>query len=306
MVDRLPTSDSAAVWPVWGTSARLVLTEPALLPIARILIDKELLAVEQACSRFLPDSEIRRAETAISVRVSPLLRELVATALLAAKRTAGAVDPTVGGCLEGLGYDRDLRLVLAVDRIVAAEIVPAPGWRSVQLHGDHLTVPPGVRLDLGATAKAWSADWCAQLIAEQLHCGVLIALGGDIATAGSGPSHCWQVLVQDMAEDPADVISLPSGGAIATSSTRSRRWTADGATHHHIVDPRHGRSVSEHWRSVTVAAHTCVDANTMSTAALVQGTAAVEWLRDRGVPARLLDRDGTLTRLRWPAAGDAA
>jgi FAD:protein FMN transferase len=302
MVDRLPTSDSASVWPVWGTSARLVLTEPGLLPAARVLVDKELSAVEHACSRFLPDSEIRRAEAGVVVRISPLLRELVATALLAAERTAGAVDPTVGGCLDRLGYDRDLRLVLARDRIVTAEIVPAPGWRSVQLDGDRLTVPSGVRLDLGATAKAWAADRCAHLVADRLHCGVLVALGGDIATAGGGPLHGWQVLVQDMPEDPAEVVSLPSGGAVATSSTRSRRWTADGATHHHVVDPRVGQPVPGHWRSITVAADTCVDANTMSTAALVRGAMAVDWLRARGAPARLLDQDGRVTRLYWPAA----
>ena len=63
-----------------------------------------------------------------------------------------------------------------------------PGWREVRLDGQSLTMPAGVQLDLGATAKAWAADRSAARIAQQLGGGVLVSLGGDIAVAGPPPA----------------------------------------------------------------------------------------------------------------------
>ena len=47
-------------------------------------------------------------------------------------------------------------------------------------------MPAGTQLDLGATAKAVAADRCARLVHDALGTGVLVSLGGDIATAGAG------------------------------------------------------------------------------------------------------------------------
>jgi len=92
-----------------------------------------------------------------------------------------------------------------------------------------------------------------------------------------------------------------SAGGLATSSTTVRRWRAGGREHHHIVDPRDGQAAEEVWRTVSVAAGTCVDANTASTAAIVRGRAAVRWLESAGLPARLVARDGAVTRTAgWP------
>ena len=66
-------------------------------------------------------------------------------------------------------------------------VADVPGWREVHLEGRLLTMPEGVQLDLGATAKAWAADRSAARIAERLGCGVLVSLGGDIAVAGPPP-----------------------------------------------------------------------------------------------------------------------
>ena len=55
------------------------------------------------------------------------------------------------------------------------------------------------------------------------------------------------------------------------------------------------------WRTVTVAAATCVDANAASTAALVLGEQAPAWLLDRGLPARLVSESGSVCRVcEWP------
>ena len=159
-----------------------------------------------------------------------------------------------------------------------------PATGASELTGSRLRLPAGVELDLGATAKAAAADCAAGLVHDTFGTGVLVSLGGDIATAGPAPTTGWQVHVQDRDEDPWTQVELPAGSAIATSSTVSRRWVRGGRTMHHIVDPRTGQPARPFWRSVTVAAGTCVHANAVTTASLVRGEQAVDWVRGLGLP----------------------
>jgi thiamine biosynthesis lipoprotein len=289
---------AATEWTVWTTTARVVVTDEDALPEARALAETQLAAIDKACSRFRPDSELR-ACTGRTTTVSPLLAELVGTALRAAEETAGDVDPTVGNALVYLGYDRDLSDVDGLGPPVRRRV---PGWQRIRLEGRELTVPAGVELDLGATAKAFAADRCARLINRYLRVGVLVSLGRDIATAGEAPAGGWRILVRDQPDDPSCTIAIPAGTAVATSSTASRTWRRAGLRLHHILDPRTGLPAEPVWRSVTVAAPTCVAANTATTAALIRGLAAPAWLRSRRVPARLVRADGEVVTLGgWPA-----
>jgi thiamine biosynthesis lipoprotein len=290
---------NAQEWPVWSTTARLVVTEPSALPPARVLVETMLAEIDLACSRFRPDSELMAVgRSSGPVQVSPLLATLVEVALKAAADSGGDVDPTIGSALCALGYDRDLS---TIDVDGTAIPVTIKGWRSVTLSGNTLTIPKGVVLDLGATAKAFAADCCARLVADALDTGVLVSLGGDIATAGPAPAQGWQVLVQDQPDDPSCVLKMPAGKAIATSSTRSRQWRRGDRMLHHILDPRTCLPAQRIWRSVTVVADHCTDANTLTTASLVRGQDAVAMLRERNVPARLVAADGSVRTLGgWP------
>jgi thiamine biosynthesis lipoprotein len=97
--------------------------------------------------------------------------------------------------------------------------------------------------------------------------------------------------------DPGETVAIAAGG-LATSSTAVRRWPGG----HHIVDPSTGAPATAPWRTVSVAAATCVDANIASTAAVVLGAAAPGWLAERGLPARLCAQDGAVLRVAgWPA-----
>ena len=299
LIETLPIGADTAQWPVWGTVARIVVTDPARLAEARALVEAELAAVDAACSRFRPDAELSRVTGGRPVTVSPLLADLVSAALRAARETGGAVDPTIGAALCGLGYDRDFAALTGRQVAPAVRVFATPDWRSVRLRDRELTVPDGVQLDLGATAKAVTADRAAALVTLRSGTGVLVALGGDIATAGPAPAGGWRVLVQDRPGDPADQIRLPAGAALATSSTAVRTWGRPGELLHHILDPRTGRPAPTVWRTVSVAAHSCLRANTLSTAAIVRGHAAPALLGP--VPSRLVTPDlDVLRRGGWP------
>jgi thiamine biosynthesis lipoprotein ApbE len=307
------SAPTAADWASLGCAVRLVVADPADLETARRILTDELDAIDLACSRFRPDSEICRLDDGLGkpVPISPLLAEAVAAALDAAAITDGDLDPTVGAAMDAAGYDRDFEH-LEVDGVALCVVhLPAPGWQRVDLDKRALTlsVPRGVRLDLGATAKALAAGRAARRIGEAIGGrGVLVCLGGDIAVAGAAPVGGWTVRVQDVTGPvesepggPTQLVGL-SGGGLATSSTAARRWVRGGRVMHHILDPRSGAPVASPWRTVTVAAQSCLEANVASTASIVRGLGAVEWLRGRGLAARFVDVSGAVTTLPgWPA-----
>ena len=294
---------------VWSTTVDVVVTDRHKLVAAVDRLDTVLARVEAVASRFRPDSELhallRAADSDKPVPVSTDLLESVAIALRAARLTDGAVDPTVGAAMGRIGYDRDFSVVGRGVPGGLPEPSPVPGWRCVILdrEASTITLPAGVALDLGATAKAWAADLAATSIATHLGCGVLVSLGGDISVRGSAPEGGFTVGIADACTDDAatsPTVAIESGG-LATSGVGRRHWMVGGRPAHHLIDPATSLSVDSPWRTVSVAAGSCVDANTASTAAMVMGRSAVRWIGERGLPSRLVGRDGTTVVVAgWP------
>jgi thiamine biosynthesis lipoprotein len=311
--DTKTDADASASWRALGTLVHLVVTDPEALAGARRLLIDDLAEVDAACSRFRADSEICALNGGRTAKLSPLLAEAIEVALRAARLTEGDVDPTVGAAMSAIGYDRDFEQIPAEGPPLAVTVRTVPGWREVHLDGQSLTMPAGVRLDLGATAKAWAADRSAARIAARTGCGVLVSLGGDIAVAGPAPDGGWRIRVQDVTGAPEDppagpyaLIAIRDGG-LATSSTAARRWQRGGDVLHHILDPRTGLPAEPVWRTVSVAARSCADANAASTAAVIRGHRALGWLAQLGLPARLVDATGVVfTVAGWPDESDTA
>jgi FAD:protein FMN transferase len=291
-----------------GTTAIVVVRRSEHLPQARASLLRELQAVDVACSRFRDDSELVRLNrhAGDELEVSPYLLTALEVALTAAEATNGAVDPTVGEALRLAGYDRTFALVgLRDGRLVQVSAAPGGGWRRIEIDREQRTVriPDGVEVDLGATAKALAADRAARSAAKVTGDGVVVSVGGDVAVAGAAPDEGWSVGLADdhAAPFPAGpAVSLRSGG-LATSGTCVRNWATASGRAHHIIDPRTGTPAVTPWRTVSVAAASCVDANTASTAAIVLGEVAPEWLAARRLPARLVREDGEVVRVAgWP------
>ena len=286
---------------------RLAVTEDGRLEDARRAVEAVLEEFDLSCSRFRADSELSRLNSAKGrpERVGPLLFEALEAALWAARTTNGLVDPTVGASLRAIGYDRDFKNI--VDGPLPLRLEAIPGWRTLSLdrRNRRVTIPIGVELDLGATAKGLAADKAAAAAHRALgQGGVLVALGGDIAVAGVAPPEGWLVLVTDRADAPddapGDLVYIRQGG-LATSSTSVRRWRRDGKLLHHIVDPATGMPVETPWITASVAAISCLEANAASTAAILMGERAVEWLEELKLPSRLVRQDRSVVRIAgWP------
>lgn len=294
-------------WEALGTDVAVFVEREDQLNDARLILESELRRLDLAASRFRTDSELWAINRGAGrwVEVGPLCLEAVEAGLRAARLTAGLVDPTIGRSLRLAGYDRDHR-ALAARRPARVRFVAAAGWQAVEVdrRRSAVRVAAGVELDLGATAKALGADRAAAAIARQLGTGVMVDLGGDIAVAGGAPAAGWPVRVtEDHAagfDAPGQTVAIRTGG-LATSSITVRRWAGPRGDLHHILDPRTGKPAGETWRAVSIAAASCLDANTASTAAVLHGPGAPRWLERRRLPARLTARDGETVHVAgWP------
>jgi thiamine biosynthesis lipoprotein ApbE len=301
-------------WRALGTGVH-VLVNDGDLAAASTAVRAVLDQVDRAYSRFRPDSEVSRInENGGRARpISPLLTDAIATAIRAAVLTDGLVDPTVGRAMRAVGYDDDFERIRSRSTPISIRIEPIPGWQAIQFDSRARTlgVAKGVEIDLGSTGKALASDIAAAAARAAIdRGGVLVSLGGDIATAGDIPAGGWRVLMAEDSEVPpegdGDVVAL-HGGAIATSSTTVRAWRRGEIALHHLIDPKTGAPVDSPWRTVSVIAATCVDANTAATAAIIRGASAPGWLDGLGLAARLVGTSGDVHHVGpWPSPIGAA
>ncbi|HEY9334895.1 MAG TPA: FAD:protein FMN transferase [Kribbella sp.] len=300
---------ASRTWTAWSCTVRLTVDDPAVLGAAcgelKVLMDR----VDKAASRFRPDSELSVVNTRAGalVPVSRLLVDLVDVSLVAAQMSGGAVDPTVGPAVIAAGYDADIEAVRRRFPQPAVDPQPVAGWQEVRLNRKLalLGVPKDCALDLGATAKAWTADRAANVISKRYGCAVLVEIGGDLRAAGA-PAKPWVVTVAERAGDQGVLVTLAHGG-LTTSTRTVRRWQTPTGYGHHVIDPRTGRPADGLYRTASVWAPTAVRANTFSTALIATGEAAVGRLKLAGHPARLIADDGQVTELSgWPTASRAA
>jgi thiamine biosynthesis lipoprotein len=290
----------------FGTVAEIMVTDPGALDIASCILHREVDRMERIASRFRTDSEISRVHQAGGHRVpvSSNLLEVLRVALEMAAATDGVVDPTVGRALEYLGYDRDFAEIAAGVPGTLPAARGVPGWRSIDVDplAGTVRIPAGTCVDLGATAKALAAQWVLSGVLAQVDCGVLVSLGGDIAVGGPPPAEGFVVGVSDVCAtgEISATVAIRSGG-LATSGIGVRRWHLGENLVHHIIDPTTSLPATVLWRTVSVAAASCVEANAAATAAMIKGDAGVEWLAALGLPARLVGVDGTVRHLAgWP------
>jgi thiamine biosynthesis lipoprotein len=291
-----------------GTTATVVVQDAQAADEAVRILETELDELDRTCSRFRDDSELHvlHEHAGRPVEVSDLLFEALRVAVDAAVRTRGAVDPTVGNAIAALGYDADLDEVHARPPAPAAALGPVAGFAHVHLNAADRTVriPRGVRLDLGSTAKAMAADRAAARIARTLGRGVLVSLGGDVAVSGPCPPGGWAVGIARESAAPADevdqVVAITHGG-LASSATSVRTWKSGDRQVHHILDPRTGDAAAPYWVLVSATGASCVDANLVTTAAIVWGREALDRLAGFEQSVRLVRADGEVFSVNgWP------
>ena len=288
-----------------GSSAHVIVVggHPTLASRAR----RRLAALEQAWSRFIPDSEVSRINRSAgkAVAVSPDTRLLVRRALAGHRFTGGRFDPTVLPAVIAAGYDRSFDSI-TVAPATTLGIVAGP--EGIEVDDDEGTVrlPFDVAFDPGGIGKGLAADLVASELVELGADGVCVNVGGDLRVIGEAPDGAaWSVEVEDPRGGPPLGTVVLTDGAVATSSRARRRWTsADGTEHHHLIEPLTGTSSSSAVLAATVVASEGWRAEVLAKVAFLDGlsqsaSSGPRWLERLGVGALVVHEHGVMKNERW-------
>lgn len=260
-------------------------------------------AVERQCTRFDAASDLMQANAAGErwQVVGRYCFDAVLAAYDAHLLTCGTFDPRVLRSLVALGYGATWT---RATRTIAATGVPNPPatpW-SPDFDEERRAIRVGREpVDLGGIAKGLALRWATELLREREATTFLVDAGGDVVAAGAGPDGAgWRVGVEDPTgrPDPVAVLQLVDQ-AVATSSTRLRKWRAGGEQVHHLIDPRTGRSARVPVEAVSVVGDDPAEAEVWSKTLFVEADRIEEVAQQRGLAA-LWVGDGPFAR--WSGA----
>ena len=228
-----------------------------------LLVEQLVREYEARLSRFLPDSALSRLNRERRVD-DDVVAAVVSAAESARRLTRGAFDARAGAALVAAGYDRSFE-----EMDGAQNSGPESSRPTVLLLGTTVLLLGHGQIDLGGIAKGWIVDRAAELLGEAGAC--VVDGGGDIRTVGGPAAEEWPIGVgDDLAVGLAD-------GAVATSSTRSRRWQTPSGEAHHIIDVSAGVPACEVVTTAVVVASDAMTADALATSILAD--------ERRGMPA---------------------
>lgn len=287
----------ALTWRAMGSVAHTHLVDPA--PAAAARIRAHTAALEAQWSRFDAASTISQLNShpPEGVAVSPETERLLRSAHTAWVRTAGRFDPSVHDAVLAAGYDRSFELIGDVVELAEPSPQQSTGIGEPLVLDGRAWLPDDVRFDPGGIGKGLAADILVESTLREGSGGVLISLGGDVRVDGTPPDgRGWGVEVSAPDGTPLTMLAL-TAGAVATSSTRRRRWRTIQGTAHHLIDPRTGLPAITDVAQATVLASQAWVAEILATAIAVSGTAEAEALLGSEAAAIVLTIDGRVIRL---------
>ena len=232
----------------------------------------ELKDVERTMSRFIPESDIGRANLGASrdgVRIAAETAVVIAAALRASSASDGRFDPAVGEVSE-LWDVLNRHEPPAIDRI---QRLAARGfWRKLDLSqrpGSAVVRfnDPDLHLDLGAIAKGYGIDRAASALRRRGVEHAIVTVGGDLFALGnSADGEKWTVGIRSPHDRNALATTLRvSDRAVATSGDYERFFRWRGHRYHHLMDPETAAPRNTSFHSATVLADHCIDADAAST-----------------------------------------
>lgn len=127
-------------------------------------------------------------------------------------------------------------------------------------------------LDLGALGKGAACTAAVKAYGAYDVKGAVVAVGGSVGLYGEKPGgKPWRVAVRDPETSGSlGELSLLSG-YVSTSGSYEKRFTQDGKTYHHLLDPKTGYPAESGLLSVTVWSEEGALSDALSTACFVLG-----------------------------------
>ncbi len=170
-------------------------------------------------------------------------------------------------------------------------VLPRVGWDKVRWDSPQFTLPAGMEIDLGGIGKEYAVDKTAQRLRALADVPMVINFGGDLyVTRPHAQGAAWRIGIDDPNSSGVAAVKQidVERGGICTSGDARRFLLKDGIRYGHILNPKTGWPIVGAPRSVTVAAHTCIEAGMLATFAMLEGAHAEQFLRDQHVHSWLV------------------
>lgn len=204
------------------------------------------------------------------VQVHPDLFELIALGTLHSQAKNSHLNIAIGPLVQTwrIGFSDARRP--APEEIEQALLKIDP--QQIQLDQENYTVflkRPGMKIDLGALAKGYSADLIATYLRGKGIKDALIDLGGNILTVGQHPvkQQPWRIGIQNPVEKRGNHLLVLSvqDKSVVTSGIYERHLEVDGQSFHHIFDSETGYPVETDLASITIISDRSVDGEIWTT-----------------------------------------
>ena len=197
---------------------------------------------------------------------------LMEQALEICRRTDGALDLSIYPIVRAWGFTTGSYQV--PDEAEIQALLPLVDYRKIQYDaadGD-VTLPEGMKIDLGSVAKGYAGQLVAQMLREHGVQSALLNLGGNVQTVGAKPDGSpWQIGIKDPQGEDAMMVLSVEDQAVVTSGGYERYFEQDGQTYWHIMDPSTGHPADSGLISVTIVGDEGVVCDGLSTALFVMG-----------------------------------
>jgi len=204
------------------------------------------------------------------VQVHPDLFELIALGTLHSQAKNSHLNIAIGPLVQTwrIGFSDARRPAPEEIEQVLLKIDP----QQIQLDLENYTVflkRPGMKIDLGALAKGYSADLIATYLRGKGIKDALIDLGGNILTVGQHPvkQQPWRIGIQNPVEKRGNHLLVLSvkDKSVVTSGIYERHLEVDGQSFHHIFDSATGYPVETDLASITIISDRSVDGEIWTT-----------------------------------------
>lgn len=209
------------------------------------------------------------------VKLSPDTFFVVEKGRQYSQNSGGKFDITIGPVVKLWNIGTDYAAVPEEDEL--AKAVELVDYTKLVLDSEKLTArleTPGMKVDLGAIAKGYSADEAARILKERGVRHALINLGGNILAIGGNPNGSpWKIGVQDPFNPRGDFLGIipVADKTVVTSGTYERYFEENGKKYHHILDTTTGYPTENNLHSVSIITEKSIDADGLSTTSLLLG-----------------------------------
>jgi thiamine biosynthesis lipoprotein len=254
----------------------------------------EVVRIEQAYSRYRPDSIVSRINAAAgSANAIPVDDETAALLQFADRlhRESDGLFDITSGVLRRVW---DFKAARPPTRAAVSAVLPLVGWAAVEFDGRCIRLPrTGMELDFGGFGKEYAADRAAHVLREAGLRHGYVNLGGDLRLLGPMPDgRPWHLGIAHPRRPGQVIVSVElRTGALATSGDYERYFERKGRRYCHLLNPFTGWPV-QHWQSISIVAPACLAAGALSTVAMLKGPQAPAFLSAQGVAWIAVDAQG--------------